>query len=133
MAFGLAPLLCVRDVEACSRWYQHLLNLSSAHGGQEYERLERNGMVVLHLHRWDVGHHHGPCGDPDDRPYGNGVVLWVEIEDFDAAARRADDLRAVVRPCAAGGNSNFEIWVRDPEGYLIVLESPHGSALAPHN
>ncbi len=133
MTFNLAPLLCVRDVEASSRWYQHLLDLKSGHGGQEYERLERDGMVVLHLHRWDVGHHHGPFGNPDARPYGNGVVLWVEIEDFDAVATRAEDLRSVVRPRSAGGNSNFEIWVRDPEGYLIVLESPHGSAQALHN
>src|SRR3990170_7957464 len=107
MAFNLAPLLCVHDVEACSRWYQHLLELSSGHGGPHYDRLERDGTVDLHLHRWDVEHHHGPFGDPGDRPYGNGVVLWVEIEDFDAAAQRAEDLRAVVRPRTAGGNTNF--------------------------
>jgi hypothetical protein len=30
------PLVCVRDVEACSRWYQRLLNLESDHGGPNH-------------------------------------------------------------------------------------------------
>ncbi len=36
-----------------------------------------------------VEHHHGPLGDPDLKPYGNGVVLWFEVEDFEAVASRA--------------------------------------------
>jgi hypothetical protein len=65
------PLICVRDVEASGRWYQQLLCCQSAHGGMEYERLISDGALVLQLHRFDVEHHHGPIGDPDDRPYGN--------------------------------------------------------------
>src|SRR5438876_216206 len=83
------PLICVRDVEASSRWYQRLLGCQGAHGGKEYERLVSYGRLVLQLHRWDVEHHHGPIGDPNLKPYGNGVLLWFEIEDFDAAAARA--------------------------------------------
>jgi hypothetical protein len=30
------PLICVRDVEASSRWYQRLLNCQSAHGGPNH-------------------------------------------------------------------------------------------------
>ena len=59
------PLICVRDVEASSRWYQHLLGCQSAHGGAEYERLVSHGRLILQLHRWDVEHHHGPIGDPN--------------------------------------------------------------------
>jgi len=33
----LAPLICVHDVEASSRWYQRLLGCESGHGGVEYE------------------------------------------------------------------------------------------------
>ena len=65
------PLICVRDVEASSRWYQRLLGCRSDHGGAEYERLVSRGVLVLQLHRWDVEHHHGPIGDPD----GYTVVL----------------------------------------------------------
>jgi len=83
------PLIAVSDVEVSSRWYQRLLGCQSAHGGTEYERLVSNGVLVLQLHRFDVEHHHGRIGDPADRPYGNGVLLWFEIDDFDAAVARA--------------------------------------------
>src|SRR6266571_4492118 len=90
------PLICVVDVEASSRWYQRLLGCQSAHGGPEYERLVCGGTLVLQLHRWDVEHHHGPIGDPGARPYGNGVLLWFEIDDFDDAMLRVAEMRVEV-------------------------------------
>jgi len=62
-------------VEASSRWYQRLLGVTSAHGGAQYERLNSGDTLLLQLHRFDVEHDHGPIGDADDRPYGNGVLL----------------------------------------------------------
>jgi hypothetical protein len=53
------PLICVRDVEASSRWYQRLLGCESDHGGPQYERLVSNGHLILQLHAWDIEHHHG--------------------------------------------------------------------------
>lgn len=67
------PLIAVSDVQASSEWYQRLLGCQSAHGGPEFERLVRDGVLVLQLHSFDVPHHHGPIGNPEDRPYGNGV------------------------------------------------------------
>lgn len=129
------PLLCVHDVEAASRWYQQLLGCQSAHGGPEYERLEADGTLILQLHRWDVDHDHGPIGNPAARPYGNGVLLWFEIDDFDAALARAEALQAEVvlprhrnPPDGDGGPNHWELWIRDPEGYTVVLASPDGSA-----
>ena len=129
------PLICVHDVEACSRWYQRLLGLRSAHGGPNYERLEKDGKLVLQLHRWDVEHDHGRIGDPAARPYGNGVLLWFEVEDFDAAVGRSVELKAeVIKPrhrnpaTGSGGPNHWELWLRDPEGYGVVLASPDGSA-----
>jgi catechol 2,3-dioxygenase-like lactoylglutathione lyase family enzyme len=129
------PLICVRDVEASSRWYQRLLGCRSDHGGAEYERLVWQGELVLQLHRWDVEHHHGPMGDPDAKPYGNGVLLWFEIDDIDAAIARAAELEAEVvlprhrnPPDGDGGPNHWEFWLRDPDGYTIVLASPYGSA-----
>ncbi|QOJ19160.1 MAG: VOC family protein [Phycisphaeraceae bacterium] len=127
--------MCVSDVESVSRWYQELLNVRSAHGGPHYERLIRNGRLVLQLYQWDVEHHHGLIGDRAARPYGNGVLLWFEIDDFDAAVARAAVLQAeIVRPrhrnppTGDGGPNHWEIWLRDPEGYTVVLASPDGSA-----
>jgi hypothetical protein len=128
------PLICVRDVEASSRWYQRLLGCASAHGGKEYERLEKNGILIMQLHHWEVSHDHGPIGDPG-LPNGNGVLLWFEIEDFEAAMTRVADLKCdIVLPRhrnpldGSGGPNHWEIWLRDLDGYTVVLASPDGSA-----
>jgi catechol 2,3-dioxygenase-like lactoylglutathione lyase family enzyme len=124
------PLIAVTDVEASSRWYQHLLGCRSGHGGSEYERLVRNGVLVLQLHRFGVDHDHGPIGDPNDKPYGNGLLLWFEIDDFDAALARAADLKAaVIKPrYRHAGANHWQVWLHDPDGYTVVLSSPDGTA-----
>jgi hypothetical protein len=124
----LQPLLCVHDVEASSRWYQRLLGCQSGHGGREYERIVSNGRLILQLHQWNVEHQHGRIGDPNIKPYGNGVLLWFELGDFEAAVVRAEELKAeVIKPRHRNENSHWECWLRDPDGYSIVLSSPFGS------
>jgi len=66
---------------------------------------------------------------------GNGVLIWFEVEDFDAAAIRAAELRAEIvlprhrnPPDGDGGPNHWEIWVKDPDGYTVVLASPYGTA-----
>jgi hypothetical protein len=121
----LSPLICVDDVEASSLWYQQLLGCESGHGGREYERLNSDGRLVLQLHRWDVEHQHGPLGDPALKPYGNGVLLWFELDDFDAAAARADAMKVeIIKARHWSENSNWELWLKDPDGYTVVLTSP---------
>jgi catechol 2,3-dioxygenase-like lactoylglutathione lyase family enzyme len=129
------PLIAVTDVEASSRWYQRLLGGRSDHGGPVYERLVSGGVLVLQLHRFEVAHHHGAIGDPKDRPYGNGVLLWFEIDGFDAAVARAAELKAEVvlprhrnPPDGDGGPNHWECWLRDPDGYVVVIASPDGTA-----
>jgi extradiol dioxygenase family protein len=86
------PLIAVTDVEASSRWYQRLLGCLSGHGGSEYEQLVFNGQLVLQLHRFEVEHDHGAIGNRDDKPYGNGVLLWFEMDDFDAVMQRSAEM-----------------------------------------
>jgi catechol 2,3-dioxygenase-like lactoylglutathione lyase family enzyme len=129
------PLIAVTDVEASSRWYQRLLDCQSDHGGPQYERLVHGSRLVLQLHNFEVEHDHGRIGNPDDRPYGNGVLLWFEIDDFDAALARVQELNPEIvlpkhrnPPDGKGGPNHWEIWLRDPDGYTVVLASPDGSA-----
>ena len=93
-----------------------------------------NGRLLLQLHRWDVEDHHGPIGDPDI-PRGNGVLLWFEVDDFDSAIVRATELQAQIvlprhrnPPDGDGGPNHWELWIRDPDGYTVVLSSPDGTA-----
>jgi predicted enzyme related to lactoylglutathione lyase len=114
-------LLAVRDVEASSGWYQRLLGATSGHGGPDYERLLAPN---------------GPIGDSDALPYGNGVLLWFEVDDFDDAVRRAVELGAEVllperrNPPEGqpGGPAHRELWIRDLDGYAVVIASPDGEA-----
>jgi catechol 2,3-dioxygenase-like lactoylglutathione lyase family enzyme len=129
------PLIAVTDVEASSRWYQRLLGCKSDHGGSNYERLVSNGKLILQLHRFELAHHHGAIGDPNDKPYGNGVLLWFEIDDFDAAMSRVAEQKAQVvlprhrnPPDGDGGPNHWECWLRDPDGYIVVIASPDGTA-----
>ena len=129
------PLICVNDVEASSRWYQKLLGCQSGHGGPNYERLVHEGRLVMQLHRWEQEDHHGPIGDPSDRPPGNGLLLWFEVEDFEAAVERTRQLGAEVLldrhrnpPDGNGGPNHWEIWLRDLDGYKGVIASPDGTA-----
>jgi hypothetical protein len=121
----LAPLICVADVPAASAWYRKLLRCTSGHGGDEYERLMVGERLIMQLHRWDVDHHHGPLGDPQLRPYGNGVVLWFELDDFDDAVSRAREMNMqTLKDPRLSENGNWEYWLRDPTGYTVVLTSP---------
>ena len=129
------PLIAVTDVEASSRWYRRLLGLKSDHGGREYERLVSDGQLVLQLHHFDVTHHHVPIGNRADTPYGNGVLLWFEVEDFDAVVERASEMAVEIimprhrnPPEGDGGPNHWECWIRDPDGYTVVVASPDGSA-----
>lgn len=130
------PLIAVRDVEASSRWYQQLLGLRSDHGGPAYDRLLADGLLVLQLHQNEVEHDHGRIGDPDAE-VGNGVLLWFgDVTDFDGVVTRASELGApLVRsphrnPPEGQGNGpgHREVWIRDPDGYTVVVASPDGEA-----
>ena len=132
-------LLTVRDVEASSKWYQQLLGFQSDHGGPHYERLLSNGVLVLQLHEWETDHGHGRIGDPSVAP-GNGVLVWFgEVADFDSAVDRAQQLDATIvlpphrNPPVGQGNgpAHREIWIKDPDGYTVVIASPDGEALEP--
>jgi predicted enzyme related to lactoylglutathione lyase len=132
-------LLTVRDVEASSKWYQQLLGFESDHGGPHYERLLSHGVLVLQLHEWETDHGHGRIGDPSIAP-GNGVLLWFgEVADFDSVVERAQQLEATIvlaphrNPPEGQGNgpAHREIWIRDLDGYTVVVASPDGEASEP--
>jgi catechol 2,3-dioxygenase-like lactoylglutathione lyase family enzyme len=119
------PLIVVRDVPSSSRFYARILDADSGHGGEAYEQIVSDGEILLQLHSFQAEDHHGPLADRG-RPLGNGLVLWFEVADFDAALGRVRSTGApivlddVVNPNAR----QREIWFRDPDGYLVTLAGP---------
>lgn len=116
------PLVVVRDVPASSRFYQQVLDSESGHGGDAYEQIVKNGEILLQLHAFDVEDHHGPLAQPD-QPLGNGLVLWFEVADFEAALERvrASGASIVLDDVVNPNARQREIWFRDPDGYLVAL------------
>jgi catechol 2,3-dioxygenase-like lactoylglutathione lyase family enzyme len=120
------PMIAVADVEKASRWYQQVLGATSGHGGAEYEQLLVDGRLVMQLHRLEIGHHHGVIAEPG-LPLGNGLALWFEAADFDAAVRRIRSVSAqIVTDVHVNPNAGHrEIWIRDLDGYLVVFAEPY--------
>jgi catechol 2,3-dioxygenase-like lactoylglutathione lyase family enzyme len=124
------PLIAASDVPASSRWYAELLGLTHLppHDHRRfYDRIYDGGELVLQLHAWDEERHPNLM-DAHSAPVGHGVLLWFEMSDFDAAVRRARDLGAEIieEPHFNPAPKHREVWLRDPDGYVIVLSSPDG-------
>lgn len=116
------PMLAVADVPVSSQWYQEILGARSAHGGDEYDQLTVDGEMLVQLHAAGRSHHHERLDRPGV-PVGNGFILWFAVSDFQAAVRRCHAAAVtIVTDVHFNPNANQrEIWIRDPDGYLVVL------------
>ena len=129
------PLIAVRDVRKSSRWYARLLRAEPTSGSMGsdhddiYDRLLCGDSLVLQLHAWDEEDHPNLI-HADAAPPGHGVLLWFEVDDFDAAVKRARAMKAAVvrKPHINPAPGHREMWIRDPDGYVVVLASPDGEA-----
>jgi hypothetical protein len=52
------------------------------------------------------------------------------VDDFDAAVERARSLHAEVieEPHLNPNAAQQEMWIRDPDGYVVVIAGPEGEA-----
>jgi catechol 2,3-dioxygenase-like lactoylglutathione lyase family enzyme len=118
-------MVVVRDVRTASQWFQDVLGLTTGHGGDEYEMLLDGGELVLQLHRWEA-HEHPLMGDTGDPSRGNGILLWFSTDDVDAVVGRARSASAhVIDGPLENPNSHLrEIWLRHPDGYVVVVAGP---------
>jgi len=123
-------LIAVRDVRSSSRWYTELLGADSLpeHEHRDhYNRISHSGRLLLQLHAWDEEDHPNLV-NADAAPCGHGVVLWFQVDDFDSAVQRARGLGAEIieEPHVNDKPQHREIWLRDSDGYVVVIASPDG-------
>lgn len=115
-------IITVNDVEASSKWYQDLLNFSSSHGGKVFNILvDENGTVILNLHIWGE-HEHPTLKDPTITP-GNGLILYIRVDDLDKIWKNAQKLNAVIeeQPHLNENSGKKEFSLRDPDGYYLII------------
>jgi hypothetical protein len=127
------PILAVRDVRGSARWYAQVLGSDEPTGSPPsdhdhlYRRIYVGGQMVLQLHAWDEEDHPNLIG-PDRASVGHGVLVWFELEDYETAASRARAMGAeVIEETVNPRARHHELWLRDPDGYVVVLASPDGS------
>jgi catechol 2,3-dioxygenase-like lactoylglutathione lyase family enzyme len=87
------------------------------------------GRLILQLHAWDEEDHPNLV-NADAAPKGHGVLLWFEVDDFDAVVEQARALGAeiVLEPHVNPRPNHREMWLHDPDGYMVVIASPDGKA-----
>ena len=129
-AIEAQPLIAVRNIKASSLWYAELLGADTLpeHGHRDlYERISCSGRLLLQLHAWDKEDHPNLV-DADLAPPGHGVLLWFQANDFDSVVERARGLGAEIieEPHINPAPRHREIWLRDPDGYVVVVASPDG-------
>ena len=126
------PLIAVHDVRASSRWYLNLLGADSLpeHRHRDlYDRIFCSGQLILQLHAWNEEQHPNLTA-PETAPPGHGVLLWFQVSDFDAVVERARGLKAEIieEPHLNPRPQHREMWLRDPDGYFVVVASPDGDS-----
>ncbi len=123
-------LIAVRNVRASSRWYKALLEADTLpeHAHRDfYDRISCSGRLLLQLHAWDEEDHPNLV-NANAAPIGHGVVLWFQLDDFDRAIERIHGLGAEIieGPFINPAPGHREIWLRDPDGFVVVVASPDG-------
>ena len=124
------PLIAVRDVRASTRWYAQLFGFTHAVSVHDalYQRMmtkDADGeRIALQLHAWDEEDHPNLVNRAK-APVGHGVLIWFQVSDIDAVIARAGKLNArnLHGPARNENSGAMEIWVEDPDGYVVVAAS----------
>ena len=121
-------ILGVADVRRSFDWYRSLLGLPpSAPEHDDFGQIvDSDGTVLLCLHAWGA-HGHPPLTSPEVAQPGNGLLLFIRVDDYDVALRNARALAPLdEEPHLNPSTRTMEFSLRDPDGYFVTI-----SALAP--
>jgi catechol 2,3-dioxygenase-like lactoylglutathione lyase family enzyme len=119
-------IIGVADVLRSCKWYQSLLGLPQTAPAHDYfgQILDSDGTVLLCLHEWGA-HEHPSLTSPDYAKPGNGLLLFLRVDNFDVALLRA---RALVswleeEPHVNPSTGTTEFSLRDPDGYYVTISA----------
>ena len=119
-------IIAVADVPASFKWYQSLLGLPETAPAHDYfgQILDSDGTVLLCLHEWGA-HEHPSLTSSEHAQPGNGLLLFIRVDDFDMALLNA---RALVPQLEEEPNLNpntqtMEFSLRDPDGYYVTISA----------
>ena len=116
----------VADVPRSLRWYQSLLGLPETAPAHDYfgQIVDSDGTVLLCLHEWGA-HEHPSLTSPHDAKPGNGLLLFIRVDNFDVALPRACALvgRLEEEPHVNPSTGTTEFSLRNPDGYYVTISA----------
>lgn len=119
-------IIGVGDVAGSFKWYQSLLGLpQTAPAHDDFGQiLDSDGTVLLCLHQWGA-HEHPPLMNRSHAQAGNGLLLFLRVDDFDSALPRARALvaRLEEEPHINPNTRTAEFSLRDPDGYYVTISA----------
>jgi catechol 2,3-dioxygenase-like lactoylglutathione lyase family enzyme len=117
-------IIGVGDVSGSFRWYQALLGQPPTSPAHDYfgQILDSDGTVLVCLHEWGAHEHPTPTSPASGMP-GNGLLLFLRVDDFDQTLRRARALvsRLEEEPHVNPNTQSKEFSLRDPDGYYVTI------------
>lgn len=142
MPVSLAPNLMVRDVRAAIAFYCDCLGftlvmavpdgvddvVADLSGGERLRyAMMRAGASSVMVQVRDSLVEELPALAATDPGRGASLTLYVEVADLDALAAKLPADTEIVRPVATSWYGMRELYVRDPDGYIVGLAQRVGS------
>jgi catechol 2,3-dioxygenase-like lactoylglutathione lyase family enzyme len=119
-------IIGVRDVSSSLKWYQALFGQPVTPPAHDYfgQILDSDGTVLLCLHEWGA-HEHPSLMSPDHGTPGNGLLLFLRVDDIDLALQRARSLvtRLEEEPHVNPNTQTREFSLRDLDGYYVTISA----------
>jgi catechol 2,3-dioxygenase-like lactoylglutathione lyase family enzyme len=119
-------IIGVQNVAASLAWYQTLLGIATSQPAHNYwsQIVDGDGTVLLCLHEWGA-HDHPSLESPERAVPGNGLILFLRVDDFEATLGRARKLVDALEdePMLNPATGTSEFTVRDPDGYYVMISA----------
>jgi catechol 2,3-dioxygenase-like lactoylglutathione lyase family enzyme len=119
-------IIGVGNVTRSFKWYQSLLGLPETAPAHDYfgQIVDADGTVLLCLHEWGA-HEHPSLTSADHAQPGNGLLLFLRVDDFDGTLTRARALvaRFEQEPEVNPNTETLEFSLRDPDGYYVTISA----------
>src|SRR5690606_20250552 len=115
------PIIAVKDVQKSSKFYQKLFICKSEHGGETFEILTNENVVILCLHQW-VDHEHPTILNPE-KDVVNSIILYIRVDNLTEIFQNAEKLNANVEKEIDYNENSLkdQFTLRDLDGYYLII------------
>jgi catechol 2,3-dioxygenase-like lactoylglutathione lyase family enzyme len=122
------PIIGVENIEVSGRWYRTLLGQpETPPEHDDFDMItDDDDTVLVCLHEWGAHGEGPPIQARGPEPPGNGALLFIRVDDFEATLARARTLvpRFETDPeVFLSGPDTPTFKVRDPDGYYVMVNA----------